>query len=139
MSRTLRRRRDVRPGWAAFGLIGLLIVMAIVLYLMFGAGGGGTMQQALNTRNKGRELAVEVNTHSLVQSIVAYQTMNGELPADVAALESPGAFRDPWGTELTFEYEDPNAHPVIVIIKSAGPDGQFDTEDDTIAREQLPL
>jgi hypothetical protein len=114
--------------------------MAIVLYLMFGAGGGGTMQQAAKTRDNSRQLVININTRDLLTLIANHRVTYDELPADVAALEAaPGSFNDPWGTELVFEYEDVRATPVIVIVTSAGPDGAFDTEDDVVKREQLPF
>jgi hypothetical protein len=122
-----------------FGLIGLLLVMAIVLYLMFGMN-GGTMQQAAKTRDNSRQLVIDINTRDLLTLIANHRVTYDELPADMAALEAaPGSFRDPWGTELTFSYEDARAVPVVVIIESAGPDGEFDTEDDVVKREKLPF
>lgn len=141
MPHTLRSRRFHRPGSAAFGLIGLLIVVAIILYLMFGTGGGGQsyMQGVAKTRESGKMLAQELNTRQLVESIVAHQVATGELPAGVEDLDAGGAFVDSWGTQLRFEYEDERASPVIVIITSAGPDGEFGTEDDVVERERLPI
>jgi len=137
-----RRRADVRPGWAAFGLIGLLVVVAIVLYLMFGTGGTGTsyMEQVGETRDSGRKLAMDINTRDLVTMIATHQMNTGELPADMAALEAPpGSFDDPWGTQLRFSYEDERAPTPTVLITSAGPDLEFDTEDDVLKRERLPF
>jgi len=68
MPHTHRGRRLHRPGSAAFGLIGLLIVVAIILYLMFGTGGGGQsyMQGVQKSRQSGKELGQRINTRSLV-------------------------------------------------------------------------
>ena len=142
MTRTLRGRHDVRPGWVGFGLIGLLIVMAIVLYLMFGTGGGGTsyMEQVGETRQSSKQLAVDINTRDLLTLMATHQMNTGDLPRTMQELEAPsGAFDDPWGTELTFEYEDERATPPTVIITSAGPDMSFGTDDDIVKKERLPF
>lgn len=141
MTRTLRSRGDVRPGWAAFGLIGLLIVMAIVLYLMFGTGGGSSyMEQVGKTRQSGKQLAVDINTRDLLTLIATHQMNTGDLPRTMEELEAPyGSFNDPWGTQLTFDYEDERATPPTVIITSAGPDMAFGTEDDIVKKERLPF
>jgi hypothetical protein len=139
MPHTLRSRRLHRSGSAAFGLIGLLIVVAIILYLMFGVGGKGYMQGVQKTRESGKQLGQEINTRSLVDTIVAHQVATGELPADVEELEAGAAFMDSWGTQLRFEYEDERATPIVVIITSAGPDREFGTDDDIVVRERLPI
>ena len=137
MGRTLRSRPLHRPGWVGFSLIGLLIVMAIILYM---TAGGGYLQQVGKTRQSGQQLVVKINTRDLLTSIAAHELNTGELPADMAALEVPPmAFADQWGTQLRFEYEDERARPVMVIITSAGPDIEFDTEDDVVTRERLPF
>jgi type II secretory pathway pseudopilin PulG len=137
---TSRSNRSLRrPGWIGFGLIGLLLVMAIILYLMFGAG-GGYMQQVGKTRQSGRELVVDINTRDLLTLIANYQVTNGKLPHSIADLEAgPGVFRDPWGTELTFSYENEHADPVVVIVTSAGPDTEFGTDDDIVKHDPLPF
>lgn len=141
MTRTLRGRSNVRPGWAAFGLIGLLLVMAIMLYLMFGTtGGSGYVEQVKKTRDSGKQLAVDINTRDLLTLIATHQMNTGELPRSIEELDTPAvAFKDPWGTVLSFDYVDERATPPTVIITSAGPDLAFGTEDDIVKQERLPF
>jgi len=65
-----------------------------------------------------RQLAAELEQHHL---------MHGEWPADWKALKRSA--KDPWGNEYQFETDVEEA-----IVYSAGPDGEFGTDDDIVAR-----
>lgn len=129
-------------GSAAFGLIGLLLVMGIVLYLMFGnMGGTSYMDQVKETRDQGRQLSIDMQTQQLLTSITQYALTNDELPQSMEDLEAPsGAFLDPWGLQVRFTCEkDPRSGKGLVYVVSAGPDGEFDTEDDLTKTGNLSI
>ncbi len=52
------------------------------------------------------------------------------LPDGITGNKITIGFRDPWGTELRYDADD-NVH---YLIRSAGPDGRFDSPDDVIKR-----
>lgn len=120
----------------------VLIAMAIVLVLYFGnlTGGGSYMQQVAKTRQKGLQTSVQLNTQQLMTMIVQHKLATDRLPQNVDELGAPpGAFADPWGQPITFEYEVDSAGSQIVVFSSPGPDGEPGTADDIIVRERLPL
>lgn len=138
-------------------ILSLLIVMAIVLYLLFGmnsgggsSGGGSTgkpgsggssyMGQVGKTRKQGRETANEISTGQLTQLILMYRDANnGKLPRTPADIDSPGAFNDQWGHEMTFSFEQNKATgKTTVKYHSNGPDGEAGTEDDVTRTDVLP-
>lgn len=128
-----------RRGNMAFGLIGLLVVMAIILVLMVGINGsGGSLTAANTTRKQGKEMAQEIATQQLSILIAQYRQENNKLPASPADLESPGAFNDPWGQEMTFGFETVRGK-TRVTYKSKGPDGEANTEDDVTRTDELPF
>ncbi|HEX5138873.1 MAG TPA: hypothetical protein VFY93_18020 [Planctomycetota bacterium] len=65
--------------------------------------------------------ALEMKT--LAAEIAQYHAARGEWPADWRAIRRSG--KDPWGNDYGFE---PDGDAVVVY--SAGPDGEFDTDDD---------
>jgi len=128
-----------RRGGASFGLIALLITMAIILYLMFGnMGGGSSYADKVNkTRKQGRETANEISTQQMTLLIAMYRQNNQQLPKIPADLESPGAFNDQWGQEMTFTFETVRGK-TTVTYHSIGPDGEPNTEDDLKRTDTLP-
>ena len=65
-----------------------------------------------------RQLAAELEQH---------RALRGDWPADWKELRRAG--KDPWGGEYAFETEGEAA-----LVFSAGPDGEFDTDDDLASR-----
>jgi hypothetical protein len=139
-----------RRGNAAFGLLALLIVVAIVLYMMFGAstGGSGGASSAGNgyvgevkkARDQGVEIGFAINAQQLSILIAQYrQEHNGKLPQSPADLDSPGAFNDRWGKEMTFSFSGAQAESTAVTYRSAGPDGEMNTRDDVTSTGVLPF
>lgn len=149
-SRTPREVPIRRRGGAGAGLIGLMVVLLIGLLIYTastgggggtggsGAGGGGNYTQQLGaTRKQSLEVRQDITTGQLVILLAAYRQENGRLPKSPADLESPGAFNDPWGQEMTFSFKEGPAG-TIVTFKSPGRDGQFGTEDDVTRDDVLP-
>lgn len=134
---TSRTRPGFRPAFGA-GLIVILIVLAIVLILLFGNFGSGSYTgQVAQARKQGIEVRQDIVTMEMSRLISIYRQANGKLPASPADLEAPGAFRDPWGTDVTFTFRE-EAGATKVIYKSNGPDGEAGTEDDVTREDSLP-
>lgn len=134
----LHFRTPTRPGNGAV-ILSLLIVVAIVLYLMFGTGGGkkSYMDEVKQTRDNGRETARKISTEQMTLLIAMYRQTNSKLPKTPADLESPNAFNDQWGKEMTFTFEDVRGKTMIKY-HSAGPDGEFKTPDDVEYTDTVP-
>lgn len=142
-----------RRGHGALILV-VLISIAIVLYLMFGmstggssggstskGGGGGStyMGQVAGTRKQGKETAAEISTQQLSILIAQYRNENNRLPKSPADMgDEQGAFRDPWGNEMAFSFEDERGK-TKVTYRSKGPDGEAGTEDDVSRTDLLPF
>jgi hypothetical protein len=130
-------RTPVRRGNGAIILV-ILIALAIVLYLMFGKMGGTTyMGEVKKTRDQGREMARQIKTDQMTLLIAMYRQTNKKLPATPADLESPGAFNDAWGQEMTFTFSE-GPQGTVVTFLSAGPDGEAKTEDDVKYTDKIP-
>lgn len=129
-------------GNAAFGLIGVLVVMAIVLYLLFGNMGGTTyMDEVKKGRDQGQQANLDMQAQQLLTSVTQYQLANDALPGSMEDLEAPvGAFLDPWGLQVRFTCEkDERSGRGVLRIVSAGPDGEFETEDDLTVVKDLAI
>ena len=130
---------ETRSGRAAVGLIGLLLVTAIGLYLLFGNMGGTTyMDEVQKGKERGQEVSLDMQAQQLLTSVTQYQLANDALPRTMEDLEAPaGAFVDPWGLQVRFTCEkEERSGRGVLRIESAGPDGEFETEDDlTVVRD----
>jgi hypothetical protein len=130
-------RIAVRHGNGA-ALIGLLLVVGIVLYLMFGKMGKTTyMDQVKKTRDNGREMVRQIKTDQMSLLIAMYRESNKKLPKAPADLESPGTFNDGWGKEMTFTFSE-QAGKTLVTYLSAGPDGNAGNDDDVKYQDTVP-
>ncbi len=137
-----QKSRVARRGNAAFGLIGILVVMAIILYLMFGNMGGTTSMDEVNkARKQGEQVSIDMQAQQLLTSVTQYQLANDALPQSMEDLEAPAkAYLDPWGLQVRFTCEkDLRSGKGLLHIVSAGPDGEFETEDDLTMTKDLPM
>jgi hypothetical protein len=127
-----------RPGNGLLILV-VLIAVAIGLYMMFGSSGGqkSYMETVKDTKDRGVEMARQISTDQMNTLISMYRESNKKLPKEPAELDSPGAFNDPWGKEMTFTFGE-KAGRTTVTYQSAGPDGQFKSEDDVKYESTLP-
>jgi hypothetical protein len=90
----------------------------------------------LNRTGKGRSAPIVEDTQvfraqlemrQLAAEIAQHHALRGEWPADWRTLKRSG--KDPWGGDYQFEIDGE-----IVTVFSAGPDGEFGTDDDVGAR-----
>jgi hypothetical protein len=127
-------------GAAGLGLLVVLLALLIILVMYFGNFGGKSyMQNVATARKQAIEIKAEIDTHNLTQLIAAcYLSNNNTLPKTPEETGNEGAFRDPWGHQITFTYKK-QGDKTYVVYHSDGPDGQPNTEDDVVRTDLLPL
>lgn len=125
-----------------FGLIGILIAIAIIAYMMVGAGGqGGVVQQAQTAKQNAAETRVAIDTQQIAVLVAQHHLQNDEYPESPADLgmENHPTFKDAWGRTFRFELIQPTPRdtPAFYVI-SDGEDGLPDTADDERRQVTLP-
>jgi hypothetical protein len=136
MSNPIRLSRG-RSGHGAL-LILVLLGLAVMLYLYFGnMGGTSYMQQVKTTKDKGQEMARQISTSQMSLLIAMYREQNKSLPKTPADVDSPGAFNDPWGREMTFTFEQ-TPKGTKIIYSSLGQDGEPKTGDEKTYEDVIP-
>ncbi len=114
-----------RPrGFAIAGtIIGLLLSVVVIggAYGFYWAANAGRGAMAIGM--------ITVQSEVLDEQIRRYTQEAGNPPSSLDDVALPGAAKvDPWGTDYRFvPASSPNG---VYSIRSAGPDGQFDTSDD---------
>lgn len=115
-----------------FTLVELLVVVAILGIL-----GTIAIQNVTEHLKKANETAAQANVNSIKEAVTTYYINNSKLPTSLSQLvegtdEKPaildggeGVLIDPWNTEYKYEVRGKR-----FVIISAGPDGDFGTEDD---------
>lgn len=128
-----------RRGHGALLLV-VFIAMALIFILLYGSfGGGGSYTQQLGeARKQGRATVQDLNTRQLSLLITMYRDQNDRLPQNAEELENEAAFRDPWGGQITFTFEEQPSGQTVIIYRSNGPDGKPGTPDDVTQRDTLP-
>jgi hypothetical protein len=66
----------------------------------------------------------------LSHRLQVYARDHGGLPQQLSAVDTTRLSVDPWKTMVRYSANGP-----ILELRSAGPDGQFDTDDDVIERD----
>jgi len=134
--------RTARRAFAGFSLIGILVVMAIVLVLYFGAGSqNGIVQSAQQTQQKAIQTRKQMDLNQIATVVAAHELQTGEYPTspeDMDMQHNP-VFQDSFGktVRLRVEKADPRATATLVIT-GAGEDGVFDTPDDETWTQPMP-
>jgi len=129
-------------GFAVAGLIlGLLGTCGgIIVFLLFGTlilGALGIAAAAV-ILSESERFEITFDMDGMATAIRVYEDEHGALPASLDDLELPEAMRtDPWARRYAYRLTPGTAAGFDVI--SAGPDGQFDTEDDLMLsrRDQI--
>jgi hypothetical protein len=132
----------VRRGFSGFGLVVVLLAVAIGLFLYFGSMGGGKsyVQTAVETKKKTEDLSIGIEAQQLAVLIGEYRmSHDGKVPQTYEDLGvQPSSFNDRWGHPLRFRFDAPrpaDARDFLAI--SNGPDGAPDTADDITLRVPL--
>jgi hypothetical protein len=68
-----------------------------------------------------------------VEAVESYARQMGEIPPAEEGQELIKLIQDAWGNELRYEPGEAS-----FLIRSAGPDGVFDTDDDVVAAGGIP-
>ena len=117
---------------AGFTLVELLVVVAILGIL-----GTIAVQNVVEHIEKARVTAAESSCKSLADAALTYNMQHKKFPTDLRKLiegddDNPpiveggeGALYDPWDNEYKYEQRGKR-----VRVISAGPDGQFGSDDD---------
>ncbi len=120
LARAARRSRGMT-------LIEIMVVVAIIGLVL---GGVGVM--AFNQFKSAQTDAAKKDTVQIQQAVEIYMTQKrGKCPKTLQDLKASGVAakvtKDPWGND--YQIKCPGEKTSVDVI-SAGPDGQFDTEDD---------
>lgn len=127
-----RGPRKMAVAGTLFSLIGVGIMSAIVIA---GVHEHNERQQARAQRQYQRAIAAQVQEtektllHAVVDIENARDAADGVLPADLDGNMIAIEHKDAW--EKMLRYETDSDHS---ILRSAGPDGEFDTSDDLTSR-----
>ena len=122
----------LRAARRGFTLVELLVVVAIIGIL-----GTIAIQNVVEHLKKANVTAAEATVKSVSESVTAYYIKNKKMPSSLAQLTEGNdddppileggdkAINDPWDNELRYEQKGKR-----FVVISAGPDGEFGTEDD---------
>ncbi|MBR4354670.1 MAG: type II secretion system protein GspG [Kiritimatiellae bacterium] len=115
-----------------FTLVELLVVVAILGIL-----GTIAIQNVKAHIDKANETAARATVQAVNEAVTSYYIKNKKMPSSLAQLTEGNdddppileggdkAINDPWDNELRYEQKGKR-----FVVISAGPDGEFGTEDD---------
>lgn len=118
----------MKSGLKGFSLIEIMIVMMLIGIIV-----AGIAVAVFGQLGKGQIKAAQTEANALAQKLVMYKAERRRNPENWESIVSNGDLEkapiDPWGNEYTFIC--PGTHnPKGCDVKSNGPDGLPDTEDD---------
>ena len=127
-------KKIVRKAEQGFTLIEIMVVVGIIGLLV-----AVLIPNVTGKMNEARIASARVQIKNVEEALVAYsmkhggkypdslETLTQETDDEDALLQ--GGIEDPWGTPIQFEKRG-NKGTKRPLITSAGPDGEFGTEDD---------
>lgn len=102
--------------------------LLVLLLAACDPGGGATGQgKPIAPVEDARVFRARLEMRQLAADLEQHRALRGEWPEDWAAIRRSG--KDPWGGDYAFETEGEGA-----LVFSAGPDGEFLTDDDLASR-----
>jgi hypothetical protein len=118
------------------GLLAIVLLTAVVVYFIYFAKVGndkGGLQTEIDQYAKTKIKLTQVNLDALSREVLAYATGDQGLPEDLKQLQRgrPAlgmGLLDAWGKAIKYEKLSDSAFR----LRSAGPDGLFDTADDIV-------
>lgn len=120
-------------------LLVVLVAVAIMFAMVFMP--GGSAERARDVQGFSERAATTFDMSRVAKDVSIYQLANGEPPAGMAALYdgNPRARMDPWENEMELELvlDTRGRRATEAIVRSAGPDGAWETDDDI--EERYPV
>lgn len=134
---------NARTGGAGIGLLVVLIAVVIGMWLLFGRtgpGGSSYMGNLKETRDDAESLVITRQARQIAILVAQQEMATGEYPESMEDIEDfdPSTFVDEWGEPFRMQLNREGRKVSAIQLRSAGPDGLFDTEDDTVHLEKLP-
>ena len=115
-------------------IIGVLLAMVAVYFIFFTkvADDKGGLQIEVDKYLQSKTKLTAVNLESLSREVLSYAAEGDGLPDTLEALRrfhpTAGALPDAWGRKIRYERLSDSSFR----LRSAGPDGAFETEDDIV-------
>ena len=115
-------------------LIVVVLAMAVVYFIFFGkvADNKGGLQIEVDKYLQSKIKLTAVNLESLSREVLTYAADGQGLPESLDALRrfhpTAAALPDAWGRKIRYERLSDSSFR----LRSAGPDGAFETEDDIV-------
>ncbi len=115
-------------------LVVVVLAMAVVYFIFFAkvAGDKGGLEIQVDKYLQTKITLTRVNLEALSREVQSYATEAEGLPGSLDALRSfhptAAALTDAWGRRIRYERLSDSSFR----LRSAGPDGAFETEDDIV-------
>ncbi len=132
-----------RTGGAGIGLLVILIAVVLGMWLLFGRtgpGGSSYMGNIKETQDTAKGLGVTMQARQIAMLVAQQEAATGAYPASLDDIEDfdPNSMPDEWGEPYRMALVRDGRRVTHIELRSAGPDGQFDTFDDAVHLERLP-
>lgn len=132
-----------RTAGAGIGLLVVLIAVVIGMWLLFGQkgpGGSTYIENIQKTQEDSKSLAIALQARQVAMLVAQQEAATGTYPESMNQIDDfdPTSLVDEWGEPFTMKLIREGRRVRSIEFRSAGPDGQFDTEDDVVHNEKLP-